>query len=255
MYSQIISNYYTQFCKNNKKVNSIFLNNTTEILDENKKKEIVIYQILPSDVITENIIQTIQKNNIIQEISKIILIANNPKYSEITINNNYNNKIYFKPFFNNDGIKFSDIIDLFEDKCINIISFDIIEFNKTINFLNLLPDNVATIISSTEDNKDNSKKYYDYNLIAFFGKPDVILDYYISFMGSVQLLIKTISEVLNVINFTNNIETTLCERIFYNSEDNYYNLQEFSLIFSLPFENKNLLSNYENTQLFLKFTR
>ena len=255
MYSQIISNYYTQFCNNNKKVNSIFLNNATKLSDETKNKEIVVYQILPSDNITENTIQCLQKNTSIEEISKIILIVNNPSYSEITINN-HNNKIYFKPFFNNDGIKFSDIVDIVQEDSINVICFDIIEFDKTINTLNFLPDNVLSIVSSTENINDTSKKYYDYNLIAFFGKPNVLVDYYINFMGSVQLLIKTLSTVFNIVNFTNNITTTLCQRIFYNPEYNYYKLEEFSLIFSLPFyENEKLISNYENTQLFLKFSR
>ena len=261
MDTKFCSDYYTQFCnkwKGGEKLPSFILNNAIDLTTKVFEYNITLYQILQGNYLSLNDIKVITKNLENPRIKKIHIIRNNPARETFDI---VHEKLIINNFNNWQGLKFTDIVKLFDNYELNILCFDNIFFNSdTLDYCNFFSRNDVGIISSEiisgdipeivyecefKNIENKHRELYDFSALIFVGQLNVECDYYVNYAGTRNLLIQKInSKNLNIVNISNYIRSFMINvNPEYTENFNYYLTPTFSIVFAIPFTDKSLFND------------
>ena len=248
----ICSNYFTQFCqtwKGYKQPCTIIIDNLDydsisdfALTDERNNFPTAVYQILP-DKLTKLDIYTINLNLQNANIIDMYFFANYPEPDDIVKDTKTNvNWIYSE-----NGV-FNDIFKMFRMDRVNIILFDVVFFNNEdlFNCKTICPD-LAGLICAREISEKFIKPInsqidtltkpmpmvmHEYAGLVTVGPINIPGDIHLNWYGARNIIIKRIFEKKHIINLSRIFR---CYKVHssVDTTNNYVNLDEFCLIFSI----------------------
>jgi len=240
MNTELFSNYITQFKKKyNVRARPLFLNGLLEEITRGATSTIVLFQVLPDDVISDNDIKALSINANNKDISKVYVFSNAPQTYEHEKVRYIKNKSVF-------GLRYSDVFAQFDTNTINVVLFDSIalDYESTKNLKNLASNQIGLLSPRTfsdipEDverfnvfSQANKNACFEFGGIVFNGKMTIGSDLYIRMIGCTNILVSLLVAKFSIINLSQ-ISLSYLFDTHPLGEDNYIS-DNFPIIYSLP---------------------
>jgi hypothetical protein len=253
----ICSDYFTRFCQRwngYKQPCTIIVDNLDydsisdfALTDERNNFPTAVYQILP-DNLSEIDIHIINLNLQNINIIDMYLIAPYPQPPNII----QETKTNVTWLYLENGV-FNDIFKIFRMDRVNIILFDVVFFNNEdlFNCKTICP-NIAGLICAREISENFIKPInaqldtltkpmplvmYEYSGIVTVGPINIPGDIHLNWYGASNIVIKRIFEKKNIINLSKIFRCYKVSSTVVTPSNNYVNLDEFCLIFSILYSN------------------
>jgi len=250
----ICSEIYTHFCekwRGYKQPKTILLDNLDydDIADFSVSRiannfPITLYQLLP-EVLTDDQHIILNANLENDKIPHIVLFTP----VEIEIDNPKATVVVYDKM---NGLSITEVFNKFSTSSTNVLLFDVVFLNSN-DILNLvmLSHKEIGILCSKEIGKESIETppnlldivakplpqvMHDYSGIVMLEKPETTFDIRISWYGGVNILLKRLYETKRLINISKILRSYCLKKVDEDRLNNYINSDEFSLIFSIPFE-------------------